>query len=46
MKLFRNIELAFNDVWEVKKSRTFFRQLTDYFAMIFITLFWQFSQAA
>lgn len=37
MKVFGNIESAFNRIWEVKKSRSIARKFSDYTALIFIT---------
>ena len=34
--LVSNIEVTFNDIWQVKTSRSLFRMLTDYFAMILL----------
>ena len=34
MQVMSNIELSFNAIWEVKKSRTFFRKLSDYLAIM------------
>ena len=36
MKLLGNIEDSFNDIWEVKKSRSFIRKFTDYFSILLI----------
>ncbi|NLM93525.1 MAG: YihY/virulence factor BrkB family protein, partial [Bacteroidales bacterium] len=36
-QVMRNIELSFNDIWQVNKLRDWTRMLSDYFAMIFIT---------
>ncbi len=36
IKLFSNIEGAFNDIWQIKKGRVFFRKVTDYLSMFFI----------
>jgi membrane protein len=36
MKLFNNIEQSFNDVWDVKKPRTYIRKFTDYFSLMLI----------
>ena len=36
MKVLGNIESSLNDIWQIKKSRTFIRKLTDYFSIIFI----------
>ncbi len=34
--LIRNIELAFNRIWQVKKPRSFFRTFTDYMGMFIL----------
>lgn len=34
--LIRNIELAFNNIWQVKKPRSFFRTVTDYMGMFIL----------
>jgi membrane protein len=34
--LTRNIERTFNNIWQVKKGRSFFRTITDYLAMFFL----------
>lgn len=36
LMLVSNIEEAFNEVWQVKKSRSVFRTFTDYLAMFFL----------
>jgi membrane protein len=36
MKLMGNIEAAFNQVWEVKKSRGWHRKFTDYFSIVVV----------
>ncbi|VAW38981.1 Ribonuclease BN, partial [hydrothermal vent metagenome] len=36
IKVMGNIELTFNEIWEIKKGRTFRRKLTDYFSIILI----------
>jgi len=36
MKVLGNIENAFNDIWQVKKSRVLFRKFSDYLAMMMI----------
>ena len=36
MKVFGNIEDAFNNIWEVRKGRTFARKISDYITVIFI----------
>ena len=33
---FRNVEQAFNSIWDVKKSRSVVRQLTTYIAVLFL----------
>ena len=37
MKLLSNIELAFNSIWGIKKSRTLTRKLSDYLSIMLIT---------
>ena len=34
--LIRNIELTFNNIWQVKKPRSFFRTVTDYMGMFIL----------
>ena len=34
--LIRNIELAFNNIWQVNKPRSFFRTVTDYMGMFIL----------
>ena len=34
--IIRNIELAFNRIWQVKKPRSFFRTVTDYMGMFIL----------
>ncbi len=36
LMLVSNIEDAFNEIWQVKKPRSFFRTFTDYLAMFFL----------
>lgn len=36
LKVLGNIESAFNGIWQVKKSRVFFRKFSDYFSMMLI----------
>ncbi len=36
LMLVSNIEDTFNEIWQVKKSRSFFRTFTDYLAMFFV----------
>ncbi len=34
MQLLSSVEMAFNDIWEIKKGRSFTRKATDYLAMV------------
>lgn len=36
MGLISTIENSFNDIWQVKQGRTYWRKLTDYFSMLLI----------
>lgn len=36
MNLFINIENSFNEIWEIKKGRSWFRKITDYLTMMVI----------
>lgn len=36
MQLLSHIESAFNDIWQIKKGRTFMRKLSDYLSIILI----------
>jgi len=36
LMLVSNVEEAFNEIWQVKNSRSFFRTFTDYLAMFFV----------
>ena len=36
MKLMMNIELSFNDIWQITKGRSWIRKFTDYFSLILI----------
>lgn len=36
MSLISNIESVFNGIWQVKKSRTYYRKFTDYFSLFLI----------
>ena len=36
LMLVSNIEETFNEIWQVKKSRSMFRTFTDYLAMVFV----------
>jgi membrane protein len=39
VQVLNNIELSFNDIWQVKKARTPMRKFTDYLAMMIIAPF-------
>lgn len=36
VNLTANIELTFNNIWQVKKQRTLYRKITDYFSMFLL----------
>lgn len=36
ISLLINIESSFNDIWEIKKGRTWYRKVTDYLTIMFI----------
>lgn len=36
LKVFSNIESSFNAIWQIKKSRSWFRKFSDYFSLMFI----------
>lgn len=36
LMLVNNVELTFNDIWQVKKQRSIFRMFTDYLAMLLL----------
>jgi membrane protein len=36
LKVFGNIESSFNNIWQIKKSRMFTRQFTDYISLLII----------
>lgn len=36
MKVFGNIESSFNDIWQIKKGRSFSRKFSDYLSMMLI----------
>jgi membrane protein len=38
MKVFGNIELSFNDIWEVKHARSFIRKFSDYISLMLIAV--------
>ncbi|NMA73250.1 MAG: YihY/virulence factor BrkB family protein [Bacteroidales bacterium] len=37
IKLLNNIEITFNIIWQVKKGRSMYRKITDYFSMLLLT---------
>jgi membrane protein len=37
MKVFSNIESSFNDIWQVKKARTYVRKFSDYLSMMLVS---------
>ena len=37
MRLLSNIELSFNDIWQIKKSRVISRKMSDYISLVVIT---------
>lgn len=37
MKLMGNIEVSFNDIWQVTKGRSWIRKFTDYFSLVLIS---------
>jgi membrane protein len=36
MRVLNNIEISFNEIWQIKKGRSFFRKFSDYFAIMLI----------
>lgn len=36
LSLITNIEYTFNHIWQVKKQRTLYRKITDYFSLLFL----------
>ena len=36
MKVFGNVESAFNNIWEVRKARSITRKFSDYMAVVFV----------
>jgi membrane protein len=36
LKVFSNIESSFNAIWQIQKSRSWFRKFSDYFSFMFI----------
>lgn len=45
MKVFGNIEHSFNDIWEVKHSRSFIRKFSDYISLMLIALLFMLSSS-
>lgn len=44
LRVFTNVENAFNNIWEVKKSRAITRKFSDYLALIFVVpILWMIS---
>ncbi len=37
IKLLNNIEITFNQIWQIKKGRSMYRKITDYFSMLLLT---------
>ena len=37
IRLFHNIEMAFNDIWAIKKQRSLVRKVTDYLAIVIVS---------
>jgi membrane protein len=37
LKVFNNVESSFNDIWQVRKGRTYVRKISDYLAMMIIS---------
>ena len=37
IKLLNNIEITFNTIWQVKKGRSMYRKITDYFSLLLLT---------
>ncbi len=46
MQVLGNIEQSFNDIWEVKSSRSFSRKFTDYIALVFIAMLFLISSSS
>ena len=36
LNLVSNIEITFNRIWQVKKARSMYRKITDYFSMLLL----------
>lgn len=39
LKLINNIEITFNNIWQVKKGRSIYRKITDYFSVLLLLPF-------
>ncbi len=37
MQVFSNIESSFNEIWQVKRARTYVRKFSDYFSMMLVS---------
>ena len=37
LKVFNNVESSFNDIWQVKKGRTYVRKISDYLSMMLVS---------
>lgn len=46
MQVLGNIEQSFNDIWEVKRSRSFARKFTDYIALLIIAILFLISSSS
>lgn len=45
MKVFGNIEHSFNDIWEVKHSRSFIRKFSDYISLMLVAILFMVSSS-
>ena len=36
LKLINNIEITFNNIWQIKKGRSMYRKITDYFSVLLL----------
>ena len=36
LNLINNMEITFNRIWQVKKARSMYRKITDYFSMLLL----------
>ncbi len=46
MRVMVNIEESFNDIWEVKRSRSFVRKFSDYIAILFLVILFLLSSGS